>query len=61
MRPVLAASVLACAALTAVAQPSPEPKDGKVTIPLTVSPGAALKPASRYMLQPQYTEQQSAR
>ena len=43
---------------TAHAQPNPEPKDGKVTIPLTLSPTALPKPLSRFYLTPQYKEMQ---
>ncbi len=42
----------------ALAQPNPEPKDGKVTIPLTLHPTAAPKPLSRYYLTPQYIDMQ---
>ena len=38
------------------AQPNPEPKDGKVTIALTLSPTALPKPLSRFYLTPQYKE-----
>jgi hypothetical protein len=55
MRPALIAVVLACA-VPAAAQPPVEPKDGKVTIPLTLSPTAEPKPTSRFLLQPQYTD-----
>ena len=40
------------------AQPNPEPKDGKVVIPLTLSPTALPKPLSRFYLTPQYKEMQ---
>lgn len=43
---------------TALAQPNPEPKDGKLTIPLTLHPTAAPKPLSRYYLTPQYIDMQ---
>lgn len=33
-----------------------EPKDGKVTIPLTLTPAGVKKPISRYYVTPQYTE-----
>ena len=56
MRFALAALATAVVAFPGAAQPLPEAKGGKVTIPLTLSPGPALKPASRYMLQPQYTD-----
>ncbi len=36
--------------------PPVEPKDGKLTIPLTLHPTAVKKPLSRYYLTPQYTE-----
>jgi hypothetical protein len=55
MRPALIAAVFACAA-PAAAQPPVEPKDGKVTISLTLSPTAEPKPTSRFLLQPQYTD-----
>jgi hypothetical protein len=55
MRPALIAAVLACAA-PATAQPPVEPKDGKVTVSLTLSPTAEQKPTSRFLLQPQYTD-----
>jgi len=40
------------------AQPNPEPKDGKVVIPLTLSPTAVPKLLSRYYLTTQYPEMQ---
>ncbi|MBO0700850.1 MAG: hypothetical protein J2P46_20815 [Zavarzinella sp.] len=55
MRPALIAALLACAA-PAAAQPSPEPKGGKLTIPLALSPTAEPRPTSRFLLQPQYTD-----
>ena len=42
----------------AAAQPAIEPKDGRVTIPLTLSPAAAPKPVSRYYLRPEYRDLQ---
>ncbi len=39
-------------------QPAVEPKDGKVTIPLTLSPAPLPKPLSRFYLTPQYKEMQ---
>ncbi len=33
-----------------------EPKDGKVTVPLTLTPAGVKKPLSRYYVTPQYTE-----
>lgn len=56
MRSALVAAALACAAAPAAAQPPVEPKDGKVTIRLTLSPTAEPKPTSRFLLQPQYTD-----
>ncbi len=43
---------------TALAQPHVEPKDGKLTIPITLHPTAAPKPLSRYYLTPQYVDMQ---
>ncbi len=40
------------------AQPLPEAKDGKVTIPLTLSPTPLPKPLSRFYFTPQYKEMQ---
>ncbi|HVK15315.1 MAG TPA: hypothetical protein VM533_00105 [Fimbriiglobus sp.] len=40
------------------AQPAPEPKDGKVTIVMTVSPAAPPKPVSKYYLMLEYRDQQ---
>ena len=57
MRLVSSLALLALVS-TANAQPNPEPKDGKVTIPLTLSPTALPKPLSRYYLTPQYKEMQ---
>lgn len=53
-------SFLALLALGALAhaQPLPEAKDGKVTIPLTLSPAPLPKPLSRFYLTPQYKEMQ---
>ena len=56
MRCALIVSVLACAAMPAAGQPPHEAKDGKVTIPVTLSPTAEQKPAARFLLQPQYTD-----
>lgn len=42
----------------ALAQPNPEPKDGKVVVPITLHPTAAPKPLSRYYLTPQYIDMQ---
>ena len=50
--------VLMALVSTANAQPNPEPKDGKVMIPLTLSPTALPKPLSRFYLTPQYKEMQ---
>ncbi len=41
-----------------VAQADPEPKDGKVTISLTLSPAAPPRPVSKYYLVPEYRDQQ---
>ncbi len=40
------------------AQPNPEPKDGKVVIPLTLSPTASPRLLSKYYLTSQYQEMQ---
>ena len=40
----------------AVAQPTPTPKDGRVLIPLDLSPTAAPKPLSAYYLEAEYGE-----
>lgn len=42
----------------AAAQPAPEVKDGKVTIPLTLTPTAASSPLSKSYLLPEYGELQ---
>lgn len=44
--------------LAALAQPQPIEKDGKVVIPLAISPTAVQKPLSRFYLTPQYVEMQ---
>lgn len=44
-------------ALPAVAQPTPEVKDGKITIPLTLHPTAAAVPLSKMSLYPEYADQ----
>ena len=49
---------LLCCAAALHAQPHVEPKDGKVTIPITLSPTALPKPLSRFYLTPQYAEMQ---
>ena len=51
-------SLLALLSLAGLAQAQPniEPKDGKVTIPLTLTPTALPKPLSRFFLTPQYKE-----
>ncbi len=41
----------------AAAQPEPEPKDGKLTLSLTLSPAAPPKPISKYYLIPEYRDQ----
>src|SRR5690349_7839824 len=56
MRLALIALVLACAAAPAAGQPPVEPRDGKVTYTLRLSPAAEQKPTSRFLLQPQYTD-----
>ncbi len=50
--------LLAATVSMASAQPNPEPKDGKITIPLTLSPTALPKPLSRFYVTPQYKEMQ---
>lgn len=40
------------------AQPEPQPKDGKVTVALTVSPAAPPRPVSKYYLTPEYRDLQ---
>jgi hypothetical protein len=57
MRPALIAAVLTCAAAPATGQPPVEPKDGKVTYTIRLSPAAEQKPTARFLLQPQYTDQ----
>lgn len=42
----------------AVAQPAPTPKDGKVTVPLELSPAPTPKPLSPYYLEAEYGEKQ---
>ncbi len=51
-----ALAMVAILAATATAQPIIEPKDGKVTYTLTISPTAAPKPASKYYLLPEYRD-----
>ena len=58
MRSLFWATALLVTASTAVAQPSPEAKDGKQVFAITLSPMAAPKPLSNYYLTPQYKEQQ---
>ncbi|HET6572684.1 MAG TPA: hypothetical protein VFG68_03705 [Fimbriiglobus sp.] len=41
-----------------VAQPETKPKDGKLSLTLTVSPAAAPKPVSKYYLVPEYRDLQ---
>jgi hypothetical protein len=59
MTPVRVLVVL-CAVFTvgglARAQLDPDPKDGKVTIPVTLSPAAAPKPLANYYLIPEYRD-----
>lgn len=43
-------------AAPAVAQPPREPKDGKLVVPLTLSPTAVKKPLTRYYLTAQYPD-----
>ena len=45
-------------AATVAAQPPREPVDGKLVVPITLSPQAAPRPVSDYYLTPQYKEQQ---
>lgn len=58
MRLLCLATVVSCLGGVALAQPSQEPKDGKLVIPITITPAAAPKPLSRYYLTPQYTDTQ---
>lgn len=58
MRFVLAALAAVVTVFPAAAQPAPVPADGKVTIPLTLTPTGEQKPTSRFLLQPQYTDLQ---
>ena len=51
-----ALAMIAILAATATAQPPIEPKDGKVTYTMTISPTAAPKPASKYYLLPEYRD-----
>jgi hypothetical protein len=51
------ATVVACAAVSAAGQPPVEAKDGKVTVHMTLTPGPEQKPTSRFLLQPQFTDQ----
>lgn len=51
-----ALAMIAILAATATAQPLVEPKDGKVTYTMTISPTAAPKPASKYYLLPEYRD-----
>lgn len=44
-------------AVPILAQPSPEVKDGKITIPITLHPTAAPVPLSRMSLYPEYADQ----
>lgn len=55
MRAVFCAAVLAAPVF---AQPPLEPKDGRITIPLSVSPAASPPVLSRYLLTPQYADKQ---
>lgn len=51
--------LLLCALAPALhAQPIIEPKDGKVVVPMTLSPAGVKKPLSRLYLTPQYTDMQ---
>jgi len=58
MRLLCLATAASCLGGVALAQPSPEPKDGKLVIPITITPTAAPKPLSRYYLTPQYIDMQ---
>ncbi len=51
-----ALTMIAIVAATATAQPIVEPKDGKVTYTMTISPTAAPKPVSKYYLLPEYRD-----
>ena len=53
--PIIGAVALLCAGPLA-AQPPLEPKDGKVTITVTVHPALPLKPLSRMLLLPEYKD-----
>ncbi len=50
--------LLALLASPSLAQPAPEPKDGKITIPFTMHPEGVKKPLSRYYLTPRYIDMQ---
>lgn len=56
MRCALTAVVVSLTLVPAAAQPPLIPAGDKVIIPITISPASIPKPASRYLLQPQYTE-----
>ena len=50
---------VAAAVLAASAQPSPQPKDGKLILPITVSPAAVPVPALKYHLLPELRDCQT--
>ena len=52
-RSMLAGMAFVCFSLPLAAQPPIEPKDGKLNIPLKLSPAGASKPASNYYLMPE--------
>ncbi|MCU0704650.1 MAG: hypothetical protein MUF18_11795 [Fimbriiglobus sp.] len=58
MRLLCLAMVLSLIGGIALAQPITYPKDGKLIIPITITPTAAPKPLSRYYLTPQYLDMQ---
>jgi hypothetical protein len=55
---ILAATTLVVSVLSphAYAQPDPVPKNGRITIPVRLTPNDYLKPASRAYLLPEYSE-----
>jgi hypothetical protein len=55
-RSLLAIGCCAVALSPSFGQPQPEPKDGRVLIPLTLSPAKAPKPQGKYNLYPGYSD-----
>lgn len=53
---LLSFAALLLAAGRSSAQPQPQPKDGKVVIPLSLSPAVPPKPVSKYYLTPEYRD-----